>query len=125
MESRLPPALETAMPLRKWYLLGRTHSRSDPAQPRENLCGSVHIEHLRHSASRGDDPSQTVTLAFTDPLPLCFSVGRSQQTLHYVSVLRPSRNNKCFAELSLVLDAKAPVCVERAVMDVMELVATQ
>ena len=68
---------------------------------------------------------QSPCLAFTDPLPLCFSVGRSQQTLHYVSVLRPSRNNKCFAELSLVLDAKAPVCVERAVMDVMELVATQ
>ncbi|MCI9114081.1 MAG: hypothetical protein HFF96_07465 [Oscillibacter sp.] len=66
---------------------------------------------------------QSPCLAFTDPLPLCFSVGCSQQTLHYASVLRPSRNNRCSAELSLVLDAKAPVCVERAVLDIMELVA--
>ena len=59
--------------------------------------------------------------AFTDPLPLRFSVGCAQQTLHYASVLYPCRNNGCFAELSLVLEAKAPLCVERAVMDVVEL----
>ena len=68
---------------------------------------------------------QSPSGAFTDPLPLRFSVGCSQRTLHYVSVLHPYRNNGCFAELSLVLDAKTPVCVERAVMDVVELVAAQ
>lgn len=59
--------------------------------------------------------------AFTEPLPLRFSAGCPQQTLHYVSVLHPRMSCGCSVTLSLVLDAGAPLYVERAVMDVMEL----
>lgn len=58
---------------------------------------------------------------FTDTLPLCFPPGRLRQTLHHVSVLHPCGNDGGGAALSLLLDAKGPVCVERAVMDVVEL----
>ena len=37
------------------------------------------------------------------------------------AVLHPCMNIGCAVELSLMLDAKAPLCVERAVMDVAEL----
>jgi len=59
--------------------------------------------------------------AFSDALPLCFSAGPLRQTLHCVSVLHPCGNSGCGAEFSLLLDAKTPVCVERAVMDVVKL----
>lgn len=62
--------------------------------------------------------------AFTDTLPLHFSIGcpaQRQETLHYAAVMHPCMNNGYGVTLSLVLDAKAPVCVERAVMDVVEL----
>lgn len=58
---------------------------------------------------------------FTEPMPLRFSAGSSQQTLHYVSVLHPRMSCDYCVTLSLVLDAKAPLYVERAVMDVVEL----
>lgn len=59
--------------------------------------------------------------AFTEPLPLRFSAGSPQQTLHYVCVLHPRMSCDCGVTLSLVLGAKAPLYVERAVMDVVEL----
>ena len=61
---------------------------------------------------------------FANTLPLHFSIGhaaRSQETLHYVSVLHPCMYNEYSAELSMILCAKAPLYVERAVMDVIEL----
>lgn len=58
---------------------------------------------------------------FTDAMPLRFSVEGGRQTLHYAAVLHPGRNTGCGAELSLVLDGGAPLCVERAMMDVVEL----
>ena len=54
-------------------------------------------------------------------VPLCFSLGHGIQTLQYVSVLHPCVNSRCALELSLVLESKAPLCVERAEMDVVEL----
>ena len=64
------------------------------------------------------------TSPFTDALPLHFSIGHpahGQQTLHYVSVMHPCINNGYSVKLSLMLDAKAPLYVEQAVMDVVEL----
>lgn len=61
---------------------------------------------------------------FTDMLPLHFSIGRpvhGQDTLHYACVLHPCMNNGHSVALSLVLGAKAPLYVERAIMDVVEL----
>lgn len=60
--------------------------------------------------------------AFTDVLPLHFSIdhpARCQKTLHYASVLHPCTNSHNVT-LSLMLDAKAPLYVERAVLDVIE-----
>ena len=57
----------------------------------------------------------------TDALPLRFSIGCQRQTLHYAAVLRPCASNRCSVELSLVLDARTSVCVEQAIMDVIEL----
>ena len=62
--------------------------------------------------------------AFSDPPPLCLPMARlahGPQTLQHVSVLHPCGNSGCGAELSLVLNAQAPLCVERAVMDIVEL----
>ena len=58
---------------------------------------------------------------FTDALPLHFSVGCGQETLRHAAVIHPCKSGGCGTELSLVLDAKVPVCVERAVLDVVEL----
>ena len=61
--------------------------------------------------------------AFMDILPLYFSIEHpvhGQKTLHYACVLHPCINNRCSVTLSLMLDAAAPLCVERAVMDVIE-----
>ena len=58
---------------------------------------------------------------FTDTLPLRFSVEGSRKTLHYSAVIHPCKGSCCGTELSLVLDADAPICVERAVLDVVEL----
>ncbi len=58
--------------------------------------------------------------AFTEALPLRFScLGGSVQTLQFSAVLYPKTG--CGCELSLVLDGKSPLCVERAVMDVWEI----
>lgn len=60
--------------------------------------------------------------AFTDTPPLYFSIGcppHSRQTLHQASVIHPCGGHGC--RISLVLEAKVPVCVERAVLDVVEL----
>lgn len=58
--------------------------------------------------------------AFTDPLPLRFSAGTPQQTLHYVAVLHPRMSCDYGVTLSLMLNATT-LYVERAVMDVVEL----
>lgn len=61
---------------------------------------------------------------FAAMLPLYFSIGhpaQGRETLHYACVLHPCMNNGCSVALSLLLDAKAPLYVERAVMDVVEL----
>lgn len=79
-----------------------------------NVCApsSAEGEILLRQSPRG---------AFTEPMPLRFSAGSSQQTLHYVSVLHPHMSCDYSVTLSLVLDAKASLYVERAVMDVVEL----
>ncbi|MCI8304354.1 MAG: hypothetical protein HFF52_06970 [Lawsonibacter sp.] len=62
--------------------------------------------------------------AFADTPPLCLSLEcltRGPQTLQHVSVLHPRSSSGCAAELSLMLNAKTPLCVERAVMDIVEL----
>lgn len=62
--------------------------------------------------------------AFTDMLPLYFSIGHpahGRETLHYACVLHPCMEHRCNVALSLMLDAKTPLQVERAVMDVVEL----
>lgn len=59
--------------------------------------------------------------AFTEPLPLRFSAGCPQQSLHYVCVLHPRRGCDCGVTLSLMLKAATPLYVEQAVMDVVEL----
>lgn len=67
---------------------------------------------------------QTPCGAFTETLPLRFSMERFSgraQTLRYAAVLYPCMENGGEAELSLVLDAGRPLCVERAALDVTEL----
>lgn len=62
--------------------------------------------------------------AFTDALPLRFSTenpARGPQTLRYAAMLYPRANGGREAELALVLEAKKPLCVERAALDVVEL----
>ena len=62
--------------------------------------------------------------AFTDTPPLRFSMERlshGPQALHHVAVLHPCTNGVCAPELSLVLNAKIPLCVNRAVLDIAEL----
>ncbi|MDE6900007.1 MAG: hypothetical protein K2P15_02920 [Oscillospiraceae bacterium] len=43
------------------------------------------------------------------------------RTLQHVSVLHPYTNGGGTVELSLALNAKTPLCVNRAVMDIVEL----
>ncbi|MCI8781594.1 MAG: hypothetical protein HFH70_13110 [Lachnospiraceae bacterium] len=60
---------------------------------------------------------------FTDTPPLHFSIEHlihGSQPLHHIAVLHPCTNGGGAAELSLVLDAETPLCVERAEMDVAE-----
>lgn len=62
--------------------------------------------------------------AFADTQPLCLSLehlAHGPQTLQHVCVLHPCTNSGCAVELSLVLNAKTPLCVERAAMDIVEL----
>ena len=62
--------------------------------------------------------------AFTDTLPLRFSMERlacGSQTLQYAAVLYPRTDSGCEAGLSLLLDGGSPLCVERAMMDIVEL----
>lgn len=62
--------------------------------------------------------------AFTDALPLYVSMADlacGPRTLQYAAVLYSCAGGGCEAELSLVWDAKKPLCVERAVLDVVEL----
>lgn len=62
--------------------------------------------------------------AFADASPLCFSLDHmthGPQTLQHISVLHPRTNSGCAMELALVLNAKTPLCVERATMDIVEL----
>ena len=62
--------------------------------------------------------------AFTDALPLRFSMEcltHGSQTLHQAVILHPHMNGGGVSDLSLVLNAETSLCVERAVMDVIEL----
>ena len=59
--------------------------------------------------------------AFTDPLPLRFSAGTPQRTLRCVAVLHPRMGCDYGVTLSLMLNARAPLYLERAVIDVVEL----
>lgn len=66
---------------------------------------------------------QTPCSAFTETLPLYVPMKQftgSPQTLRYTAVLYP-RMEGGTAELSLALDAKNALCVEQAVMSVVEL----
>ena len=68
--------------------------------------------------------SQSPCGVFADTQPLCLPLQRlahGPQTLRHVSILRPCADRGCGAALSLVLDAQAPLCVERAVMDIAQL----
>lgn len=61
---------------------------------------------------------------FTDALPLCFpmeDLTRCPQSVHMAAVLHPCSDCGCETCLSLALDAKSALCVEGAVMDVVEL----
>ena len=61
---------------------------------------------------------------FADTPPLHFSMEHlihGSQPLHHIAVLHPRTDGGSAAELSLVLDAETPLCVERAEMDVAEL----
>ncbi len=61
---------------------------------------------------------------FTDALPLCFpmeDLTRGPQSLRMSAVLHPCSDCGCETCLSLVLDAKSALCVEGAVMDIVEL----
>ena len=67
---------------------------------------------------------QTPCGTFAETQPLRFSLeraGDSPQTLHYAAVLHPRAGGSAAAQLSLVLDTKNALCVERAAMDVVEL----
>ena len=67
---------------------------------------------------------QTPCGTFTETLPLYFTTEcftDRPQTLQYASVLYPRADRGGEAELSLALDAKGALCVERAVMNITEL----
>ena len=66
---------------------------------------------------------QSLSGAFTDALPLYFAMEhlRAPQTLHAVSVLYPRMNGGREVGISLALDAKTPLYVERAVIDIVEI----
>ena len=106
-------------------------SEEAPTQIRLDLGKTYAVQYtLNVCAMRPSEETGTILLrqtpcgAFTEALPLRFSVerfsGRSQ-TLRYAAVLHPSMEAGGEAELSLVLDAGSPLCVERAAMDVAEL----
>ena len=68
--------------------------------------------------------SQSPCGAFADTPPLRLPLQRlthGPQTLHHVSVLHPCASCGCGAALSLTLDSQTPLCVERALMDIVEL----
>ena len=59
---------------------------------------------------------------FTDTLPLRFSAACGPQSLHTSCVLHPrSCSGGCEVSLSLVLESRSALCVEEAVLDVIEL----
>lgn len=67
---------------------------------------------------------QTPCGVFTETQPLRFSlesVGHGPRTLQYAAVLHPRTGGTGMVELSLVLDTRNALCVERAAMDVVEL----
>ena len=62
--------------------------------------------------------------AFTDALPLRFSMeclAQGTQTLQYATLLYPRMNRGYEVGLSLLLESGSALCVEQAVMDVIEL----
>lgn len=62
--------------------------------------------------------------AFTDVLPLYFSLAHlahGPQTLQFSALLYPCINRGYEVGLSLLLESKTPLCVERAAIDVIEL----
>ena len=102
-----------------------------PTQIRLNLKKTYMVQYtLNVCAMHPAEEAGTILLkqtpcgAFTETLPLRFSIERDQgcsQTLRYAAVLHPRMDRGSEAEISLALDAKSALCVERAVMDVVEL----
>ncbi len=102
-----------------------------PTQIRLNLKKAYMVQYtLNVCAMHPAEEAGTILLkqtpcgAFTETLPLRFSIERDQgcsQTLRYAAVLHPRMDRGSEAEISLALDAKSALCVERAVMDVVEL----
>ena len=100
--------------------------RRAPAQIQLDPGKAYAVQYTLHVCAAPPDEGeirlkQSPRCAFTDPLPLRFSAESSQQTLRYVSVLHPRTGCAYGAALSLMLNARAPLYVERAVMDVVEL----
>ena len=105
--------------------------RHDPAQIQLNSGKTYLVQYTLNICDRSSSgKTGTILLrqspcgAFTDAPPLCFSLEcltHGAQTLQHVSVLHPCANSGCMAELSLVLNAKTPLCVEWAMIDIVEL----
>ncbi len=79
-----------------------------------NVCVTSPVEgsiHLKQSPWGGS----------SDELPLRFSLEQGRGTLHQAAVIHLGRSSDRDVELSLVLEAQTPLCVEQVVMDVVEL----
>ena len=103
----------------------------DPAQIQLNPGKTYVVQYTLHlcaiSPSAGTGSillKQSPCGAFTDAPPLCLSLEgltHGPQTLQHVSVLYPRTNSGGAVKLSLVLNAKTPLSVERAAMDIVAL----
>lgn len=84
---------------------------------------TLNVRSMRPAAETGSILiRQTPCGAFTEPLPLYFTMDRcpnSLQTLQHTALLYP-RMECCgnMAELSLVLESPHSICVERAILNV-------
>ena len=120
MEPGMPPALAAAGPAGRQYPLERRGPHSDPAEPGKGLLRPVHTERLCHAPVGGDGghpaPADALRRVYGDAAPALFY----GTLFRHAAVLYPCMENGGEAELSLVLDAKSPLCVERAAMDVAE-----
>lgn len=121
------------LPWRKRILRGKNicWDEQTPTQIRLNPEKAYMVQYtLNACAMQPSKEAGTVLLrqtpcgAFTETLPLYFSAEHPvgvPQTLQYSALLYPRMAAGSGAELSLVLDTKSALCVERAVMDIVEL----